>query len=123
VRAVQDDVTMVGPPHVISGTDGALGALLDGLAEIGLKPQRTKFEALGTTKEALADKPGWLPTSSDALVEGSCGARAIAIKPVRRAGWGWAASLLQQKRAAWAGCTCAGVRRIDSPSFSDAGTS
>ena len=61
VRAVQDDVTMAGPPHVISGTDGALGALLDGLAEIGLKPQRTKFEALGTTKEALADKPEWLP--------------------------------------------------------------
>ena len=59
MRAIQDDITMVGPPHIIFGTDGALEALLDGLAEVGLEPQRTKFQALGTTEEALADKPEW----------------------------------------------------------------
>ena len=64
VRAIQNDITMVGPSHIIFGTDGALEALLDGLAEVGLEPQRTKFQALGTTEEALADKPEWLPTPS-----------------------------------------------------------
>ena len=64
VRAIQNDITMVGPPHIIFGTDGALEALLDGLAEVGLEPQRTKFQALGTTEEALSDKPGWLPAPS-----------------------------------------------------------
>ena len=55
---------MVGPPHITFGTDGALEALQDGLAEVGLEPQRTKFQALGTTEEALADEPEWLPAPS-----------------------------------------------------------
>ena len=55
---------MVGPPHIIFGTDGTLEALLDGLAEVGLEPHRTKFQALGTTEEALADKPEWLSAPS-----------------------------------------------------------
>ena len=37
---------------------------MDGLAEVRLEPQRTKFQALGTTEEALADKPEWLPAPS-----------------------------------------------------------
>ena len=41
--AIQDYITMVGPPGIITGTDGALEALLDGLAEVGPEPQRTKF--------------------------------------------------------------------------------
>ena len=31
VRAIQDDITMKGPPRIIFGTDGALEALQDGL--------------------------------------------------------------------------------------------
>ena len=61
VRAIEDDITMMRPPHIIFGTDGALEALLDGLVEVGLEPQRTKFQALGTTEEALAGKLKWLP--------------------------------------------------------------
>ena len=37
---------------------------MDGLAEVGLEPQRTKFQAPGTTEESLADKPEWLPAPS-----------------------------------------------------------
>ena len=37
------------------------------------------------------------------------GRQAGAINSVRRAGWVWAASLLQQQRAAQAECTCAGA--------------
>ena len=37
---------------------------MDGLAEVGLEPQRTKFQAPGNTEEALADKPEWLPAPS-----------------------------------------------------------
>ena len=61
VRAIQDNVTIVGPPLIAFSTDGALEALTDGQAEVGPEPQRKKFEALGTTEEALADKPDWLP--------------------------------------------------------------
>ena len=38
------------------------------------------------------------------------GRQAGAIKPVRRSGWEWAASLLQLYGAAWTECTCAGAR-------------
>ena len=55
------------PPHIIFGTDGTLEALLDGLAEVGLEPQRTKFQALGTTEEAFADKSEWLFAPSVAI--------------------------------------------------------
>ena len=44
--------------------DGALGALLGGLAEKGPEPQRTNFQAMGITEEAPPDKPGWLPAPS-----------------------------------------------------------
>ena len=37
---------------------------MNGPAEVGLDPQRTKFQALGTTEEAHADKPEWLPAPS-----------------------------------------------------------
>ena len=46
------------------------------------------------------------------------GHQAGAIKPVRRAGWEWAASPLQQQRAAWAECTCAGAHMSIFLSFS-----
>jgi hypothetical protein len=61
VRAAHDDITTVGPPHIIAGTDGVPEALLGGLAEVGTGPQFTKFQAPGTTEEAPADKPEWLP--------------------------------------------------------------
>ena len=64
VRAAHDDITTVGPPHIIAGTDGVPEALLGGLAEVGTGPQRTKFQAPGTTEEALPNKPGWLPAPS-----------------------------------------------------------
>ena len=46
------------------------------------------------------------------------GRQAGTIKPVRGSGWEWAGSLLQQQRAAWAGCTCAGARMGTFLSFS-----
>ena len=52
---------MVGPHHTAFGIDGALEAFLGGLAKVGLEHQRTKFQALGTTEEALAGKLKWLP--------------------------------------------------------------
>jgi hypothetical protein len=39
------------------------------------------------------------------------GRQAGAIKPVRRAGWEWAAGLLQQQRATRAECMCASARK------------
>ena len=51
---------MMGPPHITFGTGGDLEALIDGLTEVGLEPQRTKFRTPGTTEEALTDKPEWL---------------------------------------------------------------
>ena len=64
VRAIQDDITMMGPPRIIFGTDGALEAFLGGLADVGLEPQRTMFQVRGTTEEALTGKPGWLTAPS-----------------------------------------------------------
>ena len=57
---------------------------------MGPEPQRTKFQALGTTEEALADKPGWLPTPS--VVIGPANGesfRASSMKILRAGTWGW----------------------------------
>ena len=52
---------MVGPPRIIFGTDGALEALLDGLSKEGPEPQRTMFQALGTTEKPLPTSQNGYP--------------------------------------------------------------
>ena len=73
VKAIQDDMTLMGPPEVIwDRTDddgvvhkGALSALLGGLKARGLTAYSDKFACLGTTPDACLGKPDWLkaPTS------------------------------------------------------------
>ena len=73
VKAIQDDMTLMGPPEVVwDKTDddgvvqkGALSALLDGLKARGLTANKDKFACLGTTPDACLGKPDWLkePTS------------------------------------------------------------
>ena len=73
IKAIQDDITLMGPPEVVwDRTDelgvvhkGALSVLLDGLKARGLEPNPDKFACLGTTPGACLGKPDWLtePTS------------------------------------------------------------
>ena len=60
VRAIQDDITMRGPPEDVWGADGALTFLLSALKERGLEPNTGKFSVVGTTEDACDDKPDWL---------------------------------------------------------------
>ena len=55
-RAIQDDITMRGPPEVVWGADGALAFLLTALKERGLEPNIGKFSVVGTTEDACDNK-------------------------------------------------------------------
>ena len=60
IRAIQDDMTLVGDPDRIFGEGKALKALLELLRKVGLEPNKAKFQCLGTTADALDNKPDWL---------------------------------------------------------------
>jgi hypothetical protein len=60
VRAIHDDMTLIGDPDVVFGEGKALEKLLTLLAEKGLKPNFKKFQAIGTTPDALQNKPAWI---------------------------------------------------------------
>ena len=59
-RAQQDDIHLWGDPDEIFGEDGTLARLLADLKAVGLDPNLTKFQLLGTTPDACANKPAWL---------------------------------------------------------------
>jgi hypothetical protein len=63
VRAIQDDIDVMGNPDLIfsaNGTQGALDFLLEQLRKVGLEPNLKKFQAYTTHPEACA-LPPWLP--------------------------------------------------------------
>ena len=68
IKAIQDDMTLMGPPEAVwDRTDddgvvhkGALSVLLDGLEARGLTANKEKFACLGTTPDACFGKPDWL---------------------------------------------------------------
>ena len=60
IRAIQDDMTLLGDAKVIFGTNGSNGALeflLSALEEVGLVPNRSKFKIF-----AVGFIPDWLRT-------------------------------------------------------------
>ena len=71
IKAIQDDMTLIGPPEAVwDRTDddgvvhkGALSVLLDGLEARGLTANKEKFACLGTTPDACFGKPDWLKVS------------------------------------------------------------
>ena len=87
VKAVHDDIAIYSAPGVMFGTDGddgALGFLIDKLeGDCGLTINRSKCAVFGTTPDACAPKPTWLPEPTSfkddngVLVE--TGARGIVI--------------------------------------------
>ena len=67
IRAIQDDMTLLGDAKVIFGTNGNNGALeflLSALEEVGLVPNRSKFKifAVDDDEETLGFIPDWLRT-------------------------------------------------------------
>ena len=59
-RVQQDDIHLWGGPGEISGTDGTLATPLADLKGVGLDPDVAKFQDLGTTPGACANKIAWL---------------------------------------------------------------
>ena len=60
IRAMQDDVALVGDPDQIFSEGKALEVLLELLQKVGLEPNKIKFQCPGTTADALDNKPNWL---------------------------------------------------------------
>ena len=60
VRAIQDDIILIGDPLHVWGDDSALAFILSHLKDRGLTPNQDKFQALGSTPEACTDKLEWL---------------------------------------------------------------
>ena len=60
VRAIQDDITLIGDPMHVWADDGALAFILSHLKDRGLTPNQGKCQALGSTPNACANKPDWL---------------------------------------------------------------
>jgi hypothetical protein len=58
--AIQDDMTIIGDADKVFGPNGALESLLALLEKAGLKPNRSKFQCLGSADGALKDAPEWL---------------------------------------------------------------
>lgn len=56
-RAQQDDISLFGDPKDIFGPGKALETLLEKLSEVGLEPNKKKFQVYGTTADACADRP------------------------------------------------------------------
>jgi len=64
IKAIQDDITIIGAPDIVWGDNGALDFILKRLAERGLTPNQDKFQTLGSTHDACAGKPLWLQEPS-----------------------------------------------------------
>jgi hypothetical protein len=60
IRAIQDNMTMMGDPEQIFGPGEALESLLGLLAKVNLSPNRAKFQCIDTTDGALDNAPDWL---------------------------------------------------------------
>jgi hypothetical protein len=60
IRAIQDDMTMMGEPEQIFGPGKALESLLELLAKVNLSPNRVKFQCIGTTDHAPDNALDWL---------------------------------------------------------------
>jgi hypothetical protein len=60
IRAIQDDMAMMGDPEQIFGPGNALESLLELLAKVNFSPNRVKFQCIGTTDGALDNAPDWL---------------------------------------------------------------
>jgi hypothetical protein len=69
IKAIQDDITLMGSPDVVFDTlddegcvvsKGALSVLVDELRARGLAMAEDKFECVGTTVDACVGKPSWL---------------------------------------------------------------
>ena len=59
-RAQQDDIHLWGGPDEISGEEGTLATIFADLKAVGLDPNQTKFQLLGTTPGTCANKTAWL---------------------------------------------------------------
>eukprot|EP00614_Pseudopedinella_elastica_P019019 CAMPEP_0172649910 /NCGR_PEP_ID=MMETSP1068-20121228/242027_1 /TAXON_ID=35684 /ORGANISM="Pseudopedinella elastica, Strain CCMP716" /LENGTH=114 /DNA_ID=CAMNT_0013464271 /DNA_START=412 /DNA_END=757 /DNA_ORIENTATION=+ len=59
-RAQQGGIHLWGDPDEVFGEDGTLETLLADLKDVGLDPDLTKLQLLGTTPDACANKPAWL---------------------------------------------------------------
>ena len=67
VRAIADDIYIWGSPSEVFGADGRQGALellLELLAESGLQPNLSKFQAYGTSAAARAAIPDYIKQPS-----------------------------------------------------------
>ena len=60
VKAIHDDITLIGPPEMIFGEDKSMMFLEKRLKLKGLTVNRGKCAVLGTTPDACKDKPDWL---------------------------------------------------------------
>jgi hypothetical protein len=60
IRAIQDDMAMMGGPKQIFGPGKALESLLELLAKVSFSPNRAKFKCIGTTDGALGNAPDCL---------------------------------------------------------------
>ena len=62
VKAIQDDIDLIGPPNLILGDAGALAWIFEELGKVDLQPNLGKFQAFTTTPDAYheAGPPAWL---------------------------------------------------------------
>jgi hypothetical protein len=60
IRAIQDDMAMMGDPEQIFSPGMALESLLELLANVNLSANRVKVQCIGTTDDALMNAPDWL---------------------------------------------------------------
>ena len=60
IRAIRDDMMMMGDPKQISGPGKAFESLFELFAKVNLSPNRAKFQCIGTTDDALDNAPDWL---------------------------------------------------------------
>jgi hypothetical protein len=60
IRAILDDMVVMGDPEQIFGPGRALESLLKLLAKVNLSPNSAKFQCTGTTDGALDNAPDWL---------------------------------------------------------------
>ena len=65
IRAIQDDMALLGDAAVIFGENGALDFLLAELAEVGLEPNRGKFNVVAVFDDAIPLIPDWPKTDKN----------------------------------------------------------
>ena len=65
IRAIQDDMTLLGDAADIFGVNGALEFLLAELAKVGLEPNRGKFNVVAVSDDAIPFIPDWLKTDKN----------------------------------------------------------